>query len=746
MFLLQNAQLGGIISGIINAINDAFKGWLNVIWDWFVSSIWTVIMTGLYTRIMMPILLLIDGLGVVFRKFAGLGSYTSKGVVYENNDFLYALITNESVKNVFWSMLILGIVLLFITTFVAVIKSETAPFGDKNGENNKWKILKTTARSLINFAIVPLCAFVGIMIGNVLLRSLDSATGGGKNTSLANRVFISSAYQSNRVRRAIELINNGEEGYEIKADYSAANLISQQEYKKDFKDLTDSQKEELANFIDDLFIQGSSDISLGGDKNGYCTYWNLVPIDYYYNMGYYNIFLGIIEGIAIGALLILLTVGLIKRLFATVTLFVIAPPIIAVSPLKPDVLKGWNSKFLSQVIAGYASVVTMNMYLIIMRAMSDIKFITASDMGMSNSGLIGIAAGLINSIIMVLIAAAGLFFVKDISKDVAAMIGGDDALAAGQGVAKKLGNAAAIGVGVYAGAKAFKTAKEGLKAAKEGLGTAKKNTKDARAELEKMKNNGASKEAIAAQQKRVEGLEKAQNEVQATYDDAKNYSNKAKTQLRDQTVQFGEQFTETDFIKNKQGDKISDDLYYGKGKGGDGKGGKDEKPSLSNRVADLKQTNKENRQANKNYKHAERLINGGAKKLDKEYETKIKEMEKSLDKEYEDRGMDIRSADDDVKTKYNSEYQERLGKIEAEYNQAKVDYNRAGKMDEALKQRNEARDSIANKQTVEVRAKEEAAAKQRKKELEDAEIHNWQLKQARNADRVRSKSKGKPKK
>ena len=542
MFLLRNAQLGGIISGLIEGIGNVIVGWFQSIFGW----LWYQIATALYTVIMMPLLLLIDGLSILFRKFAGLGSYTSGGVVYENNDFLYALITNESVKNVFWSMLILGVVLLFISTFVAVIKSETTPF-DGKGENNKWKILKTTVRSLINFAIVPICAFVGIMIGNVLLRSLDSATGGGDGISIANRVFVSSAYQSNRVRLAMDLIENGE-NYVNDDDYIFANELSQQEFKKDFLLLNASEKNELARFVDDLFVSSST------SGNG-CSCYNIYNVKYYYNIGNYNILLGIIEGIAINALMILLTVGLIKRLFAVVTLFVIAPPLIAITPIKPDVMKGWNSSFLAQVISGYAAVVTMNMYLIIMGAMSDIQFVSSSEF---------VFSGFINSIVMVLIAAAGLFFVKDISSEVAKLIGGADALGEGQKVAGKLAKSAAIGIGV--GKAAAVVAKNGIGriSAAKGLHEAKGDTKAARAELTRLERSGASQEKIDAQKKVLADAEKTQKERQTERNDAKAAFKKSRTQLRDQSVQFGETFTETDFIGARQKDKIGDDMYYGK--------------------------------------------------------------------------------------------------------------------------------------------------------------------------------------
>ena len=237
------------------------------------------------------------------------------------------------------------------------------------------------------------------------------------------------------------------------------------------------------------------------------------------------------------------------------TLFVIAPPLIAITPIKPDVMKGWNSSFLAQVISGYAAVVTMNMYLIIMGAMSDIQFVSSSEF---------VFSGFINSIVMVLIAAAGLFFVKDISSEVAKLIGGADALGEGQKVAGKLAKSAAIGIGV--GKAAAVVAKNGIGriSAAKGLHEAKGDTKAARAELTRLEMSGASQEKIDAQKKVLADAEKTQKERQTERNDAKAAFKKSRTQLRDQSVQFGETFTETDFIGARQKDKIGDDMYYGK--------------------------------------------------------------------------------------------------------------------------------------------------------------------------------------
>lgn len=713
MFLLKNAQLAGLVSGLIDGLSKVLGGWFETLMDW----LWMQIINVLYTIIMMPILLLIDGLSILFRKFAGLGSYVSNGVKYTNNDFLYALITNDSIKNIFWSMLILGVVLLFITTFVAIIKSETVPFDGKNGENNKWKILKTTFRSIINFAIVPICAFVGIMIGNVLLRSLDAATGGGKGASMANRVFVSSAYQCNKVRIIIDLMDSGK-SYKKDGNYDDVNDLALSQFKAKFEDLTENQRYELAQLVDDKFIYNDSD-----DRGSYCGYWSIISINKYYDLTEYNLVLGIIEGIVIAALMIILTIGLIKRLFSVVTLFVIAPPLIAITPLKPDALKGWNSSFIGQVISGYAAVVTMNMYLIIMGAMSDIQFISADEFFMS---------GFINSIVMILIAAAGLFFVKDISSEVAKIIGGADALAEGQKVAQRLAKTAAIGVGAGKAAIFHSKTAAGKNSARQGLNAANNTVKNELRILKDMQKNGSSAEAIAKQRERLAAAQKSQKEARDLFNEAKAAHKDSRNQFRDQVVQFSETFTETGFIDARQKDKIRDDMYYGKSKSKDGK----TQASLKDRIETQAAVNS-----------AKAHINNQRKK---DFEKAVKERgyvdKDNPNYEHHNKGINERIATrqaelDEVEKGIDlvKENMSENGVLTKEGKQLLKDWSSPYELfshNTYLTGENKGRDrnEVANEKIAEIRASaEKADVKAAEKAAEEKLLHDYQVKQAKEA-------------
>ncbi len=110
---------------------------------------------------------------------------------------ILAFINSNIVKNLFFALLILAIVILLITTFAATIKTEF----NKDGNNNKRKVIKNAFRGLANFVLVPLICFFALFVGNMLLRAIDGATSGGSSVYLSRQMFMAGAYNANRVRQ-----------------------------------------------------------------------------------------------------------------------------------------------------------------------------------------------------------------------------------------------------------------------------------------------------------------------------------------------------------------------------------------------------------------------------------------------------------------------------------------------------------------------------------------------------------------
>lgn len=446
---LRSAQLGGLvktlIDGLIKGVNSIFQALINPIVDFLQNTIWRGIAGYIYTILVTPILLCIDIVNLLFRKFAGLSSYYDKSIGSTvQGDFVYSLITSKAIMNVFWAMVILGVILLIICTFIAVIKSEFTPMGDKNGGNNKWKIISTAVRSLVNMAVVPICALVGIMIGNALLNSLDQATN-LESAPISGRVFVSSAYNCNVVRMAI----NGEITKTTNnwGNYDFVDELAKNCYGKIFDRLTDSQKESMAESIDNVFASCSTydswmkdSLVFKGIVGDEASFYDIDEIYCFYNVGYFNFIIFLIVAVVIGTMLIMIMIGLIKRVFTLVTLFVIAPPILAVSPIYPDGLKGWNKSFIKHTLSAYSSVVCMNLFLIIIRAFNNISFFKGDTIGgkTGSSSLTGLGDEFAKMFIII----GGLVFVKDLTKEIAGLIGSESAFAEGTDKAKDMAAAA----------------------------------------------------------------------------------------------------------------------------------------------------------------------------------------------------------------------------------------------------------------------------------------------------------------
>lgn len=128
----------------------------------------------------------IDILQILVRKVAGLDVvYYGNAESPETGDialkFIQEIFTgkNSILSNIFWAFIILGLILLFITTFVAVLRSEYAATDSKSA--SKSKIIGKAFKAIASFAIVPIVCYFGIFLSNAILQALDSVTANGSS-------------------------------------------------------------------------------------------------------------------------------------------------------------------------------------------------------------------------------------------------------------------------------------------------------------------------------------------------------------------------------------------------------------------------------------------------------------------------------------------------------------------------------------------------------------------------------------
>lgn len=571
--IVSLSQLGGLLSNIFNFFLS-----------WIIGDVAMWFFTSWYTQITAPAFLLIDGLTYVFKKFVGLGGY-----VYDNQrmegDVVLSLINSPTVQNVFWSLLILAVVLLVVFTIVAIIKSETKSINDKNAKT-KNMIFASAVKSLVNFFMVPVIAILGIFMGNALLKSLDKATNSNSST-ISGMLFTACAYNANRAR-----IDPG-----IAEDFANG---------KNTFGITGT-KDTIADAIDAAFAQGKMMHSSNGvngihinpfdsSLNGNYWFWSnkaapatMVPyfsiynaftVWFYYDIMQFNQLVFFISVPFILWVLLVTTIGLVKRIFKLVILLCVAPPIAALGPIDDGKALGkWQSDFIGETLSAYGTVVSLNLFLMLMGVVQNIEWFRTYTSNIEILNSIDVLGKVANRLVSVLILCGGLSFFKKFVKDLSDLIGAKNAYSDGaeaaKEIGKKVGKVATAVAAAYTGgaslaalkgAKAAKAAKQGLSAAKQGLSAAKNATKAAQAKYDAAKGGegeGAAQAELNKAKLAENKAEQEEKDANVTWDKYKEHD------VDDKTMNEYEKRANDMFAKAKTNfasaatNGLSDDVGYG---------------------------------------------------------------------------------------------------------------------------------------------------------------------------------------
>lgn len=357
--------------GIIGAINSAVVK----IVQWFYSLLFQLIMW---------LKQIFDFCYNLIRQLAGLETYYYKGVemggagnnMTVTGDIIEILLRSDVVRNLFISLLVLGVLLLFIVTFVSIWKVEWSAF-DKD-TNSRSKILNSALKALFNFIAVPTIAFFGIFVGNALLRAIDSATGGGGNGKSMSNIVMSSlminAVRADNLDKTINLtIRDNNLGYnEATGKEGIFNLFN----KKSNGEIDVSKILEAFSNNDALdskgkyFIDGTDlDIDVEAlnkqldEGTLVFSFENKDLVALFFDVEEVNYILGYIVLITMLLTMLKLTYGLVKRLFVIVILFIVSPPIVAFSPINSKIIEKWRSLFVGNVAMAYVTIAIYNIFL-----------------------------------------------------------------------------------------------------------------------------------------------------------------------------------------------------------------------------------------------------------------------------------------------------------------------------------------------------------------------------------------------
>lgn len=132
---------------------------------------------------------LLDIAQMLIRKLAGLDvHYNAQGDAQSGDitlSFLQGIFGSDpnfaALRNAFWSLIILAIILLVVATIISVIRQEYMPGQEESREkpsNTRKHVINRAFKSMFMFLIVPVSVFFGLMFSDAILRAMDSITSG----------------------------------------------------------------------------------------------------------------------------------------------------------------------------------------------------------------------------------------------------------------------------------------------------------------------------------------------------------------------------------------------------------------------------------------------------------------------------------------------------------------------------------------------------------------------------------------
>ncbi len=434
--------------------------------------------------ITMSLVTLLDLFQLAVRKLAGLDVYYIDGTSEQTGDIALSFIraifdsnsTMPAVKNAFWSLVILGVIMLVLATIVATIRSEYS-----GGDNNKNKVISNAVKSMFMFLIVPVSVLFGLMISDAFLIAIDRATStaGGASTlfvgevsdklqssvvngqttyvnydifggaipsntqTLSGIVFQTAAFNANRVR--INATIKGKEFSEHLKDGTIGNLGIFQ---------TANSLEERAKMIDEGFAHnvvfdtstGDVILELGAFKDqagvGVWTAsdnmkvynlskFNVSLVWVYYDLWMFNYVIAFAFIYVLLKIMVNIVVGLMKRLIELVALFMISPPIVAVMPLDDGkTFNKWRENFLARALSTVGVILGFNIFFLILPYIQQINFLDPTNVAFRFANM------LINSVMIVVALQSIESMIAIVSK----MVGADDPNKAGGALVEKVGN------------------------------------------------------------------------------------------------------------------------------------------------------------------------------------------------------------------------------------------------------------------------------------------------------------------
>ena len=382
MFSQYAGLLDGIVDRVVRPIIDAFTDYIINPIVTFITYIFGALLYGLQ----LGMFYVIDAVQMVVRKVVGLPAYTIDGErtfnyidangVEQTGDLALYFFSHPTTQAVFISILVAAVILLFISTFIAVLKTE---FDTKNS-NAKGPIIGSALKSIFYFALVPVVCYLGIIVSNIVLQTLDSATSRGAS-SFSSQIFTAAAYNSNRARDDPEFARQVYDSGLVPGTASITWDGDGGQAQAQIADLIDTAfRSNLyavnANATTSVTVNVVGSLGIGTRDYSFQTFdvKDYALVFEYYNTLTYNYLIGYVAGLTILFMLLQLLIGVIRRVFELAILFVVSPAVVALMPLDGgDKFKTWKNEFIKRVFSAYGPIIGLNLVFMILEVLQTVR-------------------------------------------------------------------------------------------------------------------------------------------------------------------------------------------------------------------------------------------------------------------------------------------------------------------------------------------------------------------------------------
>lgn len=263
---------------------------------------------------------ILDFIREIFCKLAGIETVTVNG---NQEDLLTHFLLSDGVRNAFFGVFLVGVILLFVFVIIAIIKSEAA---DPQHKKTKGQILVKALQSFVTFLLIPFLLLAGIMLTNAIMGAINGSMAGAmidgsSNTYIGGQILVTSGHGAYK----------GDPG--------------------------------IRESIERMFITGQLD------------YNNLDVVKIYYDLGDMNFFVGIAGGLVILIMFVMSAVMFVQRIFDIILLYVVSPASVSTIPLdEGGRFRIWREMLVSKVLSAYGIILSMNLFFLIIPQVAQISF------------------------------------------------------------------------------------------------------------------------------------------------------------------------------------------------------------------------------------------------------------------------------------------------------------------------------------------------------------------------------------